>query len=296
MFSRAKKPAKPGRGGNLRDLSPGPNSVRRTLYLNAMGEADGRTDALCDPGSKCGCCLDRLSHRQGRGARTVIPGDYRQPWQTTHAVRNGDPAHGYTIEMNEIAITCPGAATLLPIKLARDEEIGRREPRHPILELMPEQVRKAIDTYHGCRSPNPKRRERWGTARTARSAAAVHRILRRRGLRLSRRASPAPRSSYNAHRCAIVGLCRENVRMEQEARSWRAGRRTPRIAALTRSCAARGDLAIRDLATGPVLATGTWEHRYCGHCHVVHHDRMRALAPRPHRAAQPSRARGGAHS
>jgi hypothetical protein len=30
--------------------------------------------------------------------------------------------------------------------------------------------------------------------------------------------------SYNAHRCAIVGLCRENVRMEQEARSWRAGR------------------------------------------------------------------------
>ena len=33
-------------------------------------------------------------------------------------------------------------------------------------------------------------------------------------------------SSYNAHRCAIVGLCRENVRMEQESQE--LARRTER--------------------------------------------------------------------
>ena len=118
----------------------------------------------------------------------MIPGDYRQPWNNTCG-SNSDPAHGYTIEMNEIAITCPWCGHTSPNQAS--PRCGDRPPekataRHPILELMPEQVRKAIDTYHGCRSPNPKRRERWGTARTAHSAAAVHRIF------TAARATPIP--------------------------------------------------------------------------------------------------------
>jgi len=37
-FSGRKKTAKRAGAENLRDLSPGLNSVRRTVYLNAMGE------------------------------------------------------------------------------------------------------------------------------------------------------------------------------------------------------------------------------------------------------------------
>ena len=54
-----------------------------------------------------------------------------------------------------------------------------------------------------------------------------------------------------------------------------------------------GDLAIHcEICDRTSFSHWDVEHRYCGHCHVFHHDRMRALAPRPHRAAQPSRAWG----
>jgi hypothetical protein len=123
---RAKKnPLSGAVGGNLRDLSPNPNSVRRPVYLNAMGEPtdEPTLHAIRDPsvvvvstdyhiakgaGRTLAYILDhavsiRCGHQE---VTTVIPSGL-PPVVEQHMRSNSDPAHGDTIEMNEIAIICP---------------------------------------------------------------------------------------------------------------------------------------------------------------------------------------------
>ena len=149
-----------------------------------------------------------------------------------HMRSNSDFAHGLN-DRDERGSRSPalGAAALLPIKLARDDEIGRLRnasytARHRSSNSCPSRcVRQSIPSTAVARRTQGDESDGGPRVLPALRRQFTE-FLRRRGLRHPDGLRQHLESSYNAHRCAIVGLCRENVRMEQESQE--LARRTER--------------------------------------------------------------------